>query len=211
MLTHRISTPDRPRDGAPLFVLLHGRGADEHDLLPLRRELGDDAIVVCPRAPFDAAPWGYGPGFAWYRYLGEDRPEAASFSHSADLLAGFLRELPDLLPVRPGALLVGGFSQGGTTALGTALAREVAADGIIVLSGFLPAHPEVDPERARGMELFWGHGTHDPAIPHQLGERGRAVLRAAGAKLQAHDYPMGHALHPGELADLRAWAARVGR
>jgi phospholipase/carboxylesterase len=190
-------------------VLLHGRGADEHDLLPLRAELGEDAIVVCPRAPFDAAPWGYGPGYAWYRYLGDDRPEPASFTQSVEALADFLRSLPDQLPVAPCALLVGGFSQGGTTALGTVLASGVEVDGVIVLSGFLPSHPQVDAARARGLRVFWGHGTHDPAIPHALGERGRARLRAAGAALEARDYAMGHAVHPDELRDLREWSANV--
>jgi phospholipase/carboxylesterase len=208
-LAHLTALPDEPREGAPLFVLLHGRGADEHDLLPLRAELGEGAMVVCPRAPFDAAPWGYGPGYAWYRYLGDDRPEPESFARSAEALAAFLQTLPEQLPVAPGALLVGGFSQGGTTALGTVLATDVEVGGVIVLSGFLPAHPRVDADGARDLPVFWGHGTHDPAIPHALGERGRARLRKAGAALEARDYPMGHALHPDELRHLREWAAAL--
>jgi phospholipase/carboxylesterase len=210
MLSHRLDTPPGVADGATVLVLLHGRGADESDLLPLGRHLGEGVVVACPRAPFDAAPWGYGPGFAWYRYLGDDRPEPESFTASADALKEFLAALPALLPVRPGRLLVGGFSQGGTTALGTTLARGLEVDGVIVMSGFLPSHPEVDPSRARGLPVFWGHGTQDPAIPHALGARGRTLLQARGALLEARDYRMGHAIHPDELADLRAWMEMIG-
>jgi phospholipase/carboxylesterase len=210
VLTHRMAAPPGASDGATVLVLLHGRGADESDLLPLGRALGEDVVVVCPRAPFDAAPWGYGPGYAWYRYLGDDRPEPESFTASADALAAFLEALRGELPLRPGKLLLGGFSQGGTTALGTTLARGLRVDGVVVLSGFLPSHPEVDAARAKGLPVFWGHGTHDPAIPHTLGERGRARLLEAGAAVEAHDYRMGHAIHPDEVDDLRRWAGSVG-
>ena len=65
--------------GGPLVVLLHGRGSHEGDLFPLGRMLHPDATVVAPRAPFAGAPWGYGPGWAWYRFIGGTTPEPESF------------------------------------------------------------------------------------------------------------------------------------
>ncbi|NIQ58758.1 MAG: hypothetical protein GWN71_36930, partial [Gammaproteobacteria bacterium] len=52
-----------------MLVLLHGRGADERDLSGLRAHLPPGLGLVLPRAPFPGAPWGYGPGWACYRFL----------------------------------------------------------------------------------------------------------------------------------------------
>jgi len=208
MLHFEKHVPVDARDGAPLLVLLHGRGSDEQDLMGLAPHLPPGLIVVSPRAPFAGAPWGYGSGWAWYRFLGEDRPEPESFEESQRALGDFLRELPGHLPVAPGPLTLGGFSQGGTMSLAHALRNPGAVPGVLNFSGFLAAHPSVaaTPETVKGTRIFWGHGTQDPAIPFALARRGREALRAASADLEARDYPIGHWIDPRELADAVRWA-----
>jgi phospholipase/carboxylesterase len=207
ILRYEQSVPPSPREGAPLIVLLHGRGSDRHDLMGLRQALPDHAIVVTPEAPFPGAPWGYGPGWAWYRYLGADRPEPESFEESQQKLGEFLREYREQLPVRPGPLVLGGFSQGGTMSVAHALRHPGEVPLALNFSGFLPAHPSVEatPGTVAGTSFFWGHGTADPNIPHAMAEAGRSVLRAAGARLEARDYPIGHWIDPDELRDAAAW------
>lgn len=198
-------------DDAPVIVLMHGRGADPSDLVGLRSALPDRTALVLPRAPFAAAEWGYGPGWAWYRYAGDDRPEAETFRAAQLALDQMLESLPDTLGYRPGPIVVGGFSQGGTMSLARALRRPGEVAGVLNFSGFLPDHPDVtvSPESVRGTKFFWGHGTADPAIPFALAERGRRALREADADLEAHDYPMGHAISPDEMRHAAAWLERV--
>lgn len=202
-----VYPPEGVEDGAPVVVLLHGRGASKEDLRVLRPHLPAGVIAVFPQAPFEAAPWGYGPGWAWYRYLGEDRPEPESFNASLDALDAWLTALPDALPVKPGPLALGGFSQGGTLSVAYALAHPGRAAAVLNFSGFLASHPRVRlaPESAAGARFFWGHGTRDPNIPFALAERGRALLLGAGAALEARDYPIGHWIDPTELQDAMRW------
>jgi phospholipase/carboxylesterase len=206
-LEFEIHLPERARPGAPLIVLLHGRGSDRFDLLGLHRGLPAGAIIVTPQAPFSGAEWGYGPGWAWYRYLGEDRPEPTSFDQSHEKLEEFLDTLPARLPVPTGPLVLGGFSQGGTMSLAHALRKPRSVPRVLNFSGFLAAHPSVpvNSDSVRGTRIFWGHGTSDPAIPWEMAERGRTALRAAGADLEARDYGIGHWIDPSELADATAW------
>jgi phospholipase/carboxylesterase len=206
-LQFEIDLPPDAADGAPLIVLLHGRGSDMHDLLGLRRGLPAEAILVAPQAPFPGAQWGYGGGWAWYRYIGDDRPEPESFEASQSQLEAFLAELPERLPVQPGPLVLGGFSQGGTMSLACALRRPGEIPAVLNFSGFLARHPSVTvtEESVRGTRIFWGHGTGDPAIPWEMAERGRAALRAVSADLTAKDYPIGHWIEPAELADAGSW------
>lgn len=209
MLKYEQVVPEDVAEGAPLVVLLHGRGADRFDLLSLAPVVAPDAVVVAAQAPHPGAPWGYGPGWAWYRFLGGAAPEPESFEASQQALAEFLAALPGRLPVRTGPLVLGGFSQGGTTSLGYALRNPGAVRLAVCLSGFLPEHPTVQAtaESVAGTRFFWGHGTQDPAIPFAMGQAGRAALRAAGAELDTRDYVMGHGISPEEARDLRDWIA----
>jgi phospholipase/carboxylesterase len=211
MLDFDRRIPDGAQDGAPLIVLLHGRGSDKHDLMGLAPHLPAEAMVVAPRAPFPGAPWGYGPGWAWYRFIDRDRPEPESFADSLEQLDAFLAALPDRLPVRPGPLALGGFSQGGTLSLAYALTHAGRVPAVLNFSGFLADHPQVraTPENLEGTRIFWGHGIRDPNIPFELAREGRKVLLDAGAELEARDYPIGHWIDPQELNDAVAWLKQV--
>lgn len=228
-LRYEVRVRGEPRPGAPRVVLLHGRGADRRDLLPIADGLPDGTTLITPEAPHPGAPWGYGPGWAWYRYRAEDRLDPETLEESLERLGAFLDALPELLPPSQNAaspdasspdapspnasspntsspLFLGGFSQGGTTALAWALRNPGRVAGAAVLSGFLASNADLPvQEGAPGLRVFWGHGVHDPAIPHALGERGRQALEAAGARLDAHDYPAGHGVTAEEIRDLSAW------
>jgi phospholipase/carboxylesterase len=203
--------PEGFGEGGVALVLLHGRGADERDLLELGSALAPSAAVVSPRAPFPGAQWGYGPGWAWYRYLGRNRPEPESFEASQQALAELLERLPAVLGARPGVVVLGGFSQGGTMSVAHALRRGAGAPPVLNFSGFLADHPSVRVERdsARGLEVWWGHGEQDANIPHALAVEGRAALVEAGVSVEGRDYPIGHWIAPEEVEDAAAWVGRV--
>jgi phospholipase/carboxylesterase len=200
VLEYDLILPDRPADGAPLVVLLHGRGSHKGDLLSLAPHLPHGIILAAPQAAFPGAPWGFGSGWAWYAFV-NNRPDPESFEASQQHLGEFLAALPALLPVRPGPLVLGGFSQGATIAMGYALRNPGSVPLVLNFSGTVPDHASVtvSPETVRGTRFFWGFGRQDPFIPVlRLPER-RAALAAAGADLVPYDFDGGHWLDPGEL------------
>lgn len=202
MLAHDLAKPRDARDGATVAVLLHGRGSHGGDLQALRPQLPSDWVLVTPQAPFPGHPWGYGPGWAWYRYLSEDRIENG-LEWSLSALDRFLQHLPATLGLAPGRIVLGGFSQGGTVGMAYALTRPGAVRCVLDFSGFLVDSPLV-PLHARGASqtpIFWAHGTRDPAVPHHLAVKGRARLAEAGIPVTAFDYPIGHWIDPQEVAD----------
>ena len=211
MLEAQVLKPENAGQGGTVLVLMHGRGADSGDLAPLRRWLPADLTLVLPRAPYHGAQWGYGPGWAWYRYEGADRPEPESFRGAQEELDTLIEALPAEVGFEPGAVFVGGFSQGGTMSLGRALRRPGILTGVLNFSGFLPDHPDVPvtAESVRGTPMFWGHGTEDPAIPFALAGTGRDRLTENGADLEPKDYSMGHGIIPEEVRDAVAWMERV--
>ena len=75
VLEFLLRAPRERRDGGSVLILLHGRGSHMGDLQGLRQVLPPGGTLLTPQAPHPGGPWGYGPGWAWYRYLGEDRAD----------------------------------------------------------------------------------------------------------------------------------------
>jgi len=210
MLDFLQTGPPEAGDGSPVLVLLHGRGSHMGDLQGLAEILPAHGSLITPQAPHPGGPWGYGPGWAWYRYLGDDRADPSSLQASLGALEAFLRGLPEALGFEPGPLVLGGFSQGGTTSLAYALTHPGAVDGVVNLSGFLvsPESLNLRPEALGDTPLFWAHGTQDPAVPFALALRGRERLQAGGVRMETRDYAMGHWVSPEEMKDLDGWLRR---
>ncbi len=95
---------ERPADGEPagLLVLHHGRGADEHDLLPLGDVLDPERRlhVATPRAPLTLPGW---PGHHWYVVPRVGYPDPGTFFAARAALAEFHDELWKRTGVAPGA------------------------------------------------------------------------------------------------------------
>ncbi len=199
-------------DGSRVLVLLHGRGAGRRDLLGLSRYLPPKTTLVTPQAPFPGRPWGYGPGWAWYRYVSEDQVVDETLEESLSKLNAFLSALPEALPFQPGSINLGGFSQGGTTSYAFALRHPGRIPHVINLSGFLVNSPavELSPATVQGTRFFWGHGERDPAIPYELAIRGRGKLNEVGADLTTFDHPSGHTITPDEIQTLVRWLTEGG-
>jgi phospholipase/carboxylesterase len=180
------------------------------DLTGLAKVLPAHGSLVTPQAPHPGAPWGYGPGWAWYRYLGDDRADPSTLEESLEALDAFLGNLPEAVGFEPGPLVLGGFSQGGTTSLAYALGHPGKVAGVVNLSGFLVSPDSLDlrPNALGDTPLFWAHGTQDPAVPFALALRGRKRLDAAGGRVEARDYTMGHWVSPEEMEDLARWLRR---
>lgn len=187
------------------LVLLHGFGADEHDLLPIGRELDPRLRVVSLQAPVQL---DFG-GRAWFNL--EQTPDGFAFdpaevAQAARLAAEAVEEIARRSP-RP---ILCGFSQGAGVALSVVLERPQLGSGVLVLSGVPPrGQPPSAPGALRGFPAFVAHGTDDPLIPVEIGRATRDLLVQLGAAVTWREYPMGHMVVPAELSDARAWLSAV--
>jgi phospholipase/carboxylesterase len=200
---HRL----RPPEGEPagLLVLLHGRGADEHDLFPLLDLLDPERrlLGVTLRGPLSLPPGGR----HWYAVRQIGYPDPGTFLPTFDAVSGSLDALGAEAGLGPERTVIGGFSQGAVMsyALGLARARPRPA-ALIALSGFIPTVDgfEVDFERPPP-PIAIGHGTYDPVIEVGWSRRAKQTLEAAGAEPLYREYPLPHAVDPRFLAELAPW------
>jgi phospholipase/carboxylesterase len=184
-------------DPSRALVLLHGFGADEHDLLPIARELDPSLHAISLQAPI-ALEYG---GRAWYRI--EQTPQGIAFE-PGEVARGedaALEAVEEIAAAHPRPILCG-FSQGAGMALGVALRKPQLAAGVLALSA---VPPRLAPSPVAGVRVFLAHGTEDPLLPIEVGRATRDLLVRLGADVTFREYSMGHMVSAEEIADAREW------
>jgi phospholipase/carboxylesterase len=189
------------------LVLFHGRGADEHDLVPLLDVLDPERrfVGITPRGPLSLPPGGA----HWYAVHEIGYPDPSTFLPTYELVAEWL----DGLGFPPERMILGGFSQGAVMSYAMSLGRGRSRPAsVLALSGFVPTvegfELDLEPPLPR---YAIGHGTLDPVIRVEWGRRARTLLEEAGADVRYAEYPLPHSIHPGFLLQVRDWLTeRVG-
>jgi phospholipase/carboxylesterase len=211
-LEHLVFYPSTTAGRYPTIVTLHGRGTDEYDLLPLVESLGlNNVLLVSPRAPLLFNPGGMMGGFAWYEVGEEGAPHAQTIQSNVDVLRHFLEEIKEAYPVNPERLVLLGFSQGTVMAYAAGLLDPQSFRGIAALSGYVPNKSGLPfrVQQLTHLPVFISHGEFDEVIPVRLGRESADFLKAAGADVDYHEYPMGHEVREETLRDLGAWMGKL--
>lgn len=198
----RWSTPERGR--MPLLVLLHGYGADEHDLFGLVPYLPAGIAVASVAAPL-APPWPM-PGRSWYPIEGLDGRSAEAVTVAA---GAFLRWLDATAGDAPSIALLG-FSQGAAVSLQALRLAPERFGAVAVLSGYAaPGELPNDEELAElRPHVFWGRGTHDDVIPPALIDH-TAQWLPAHSELSGRVYTgLTHSISEEELTDVNRFLTK---
>lgn len=201
----------------PVVVLLHGHGARADNLVPLV-----DALTVRPgmRFVFPEGPLALGGAArGWWplaplhvreaalasggRNLSNEEPPGMRAAR--DALVALLREVPDRFGVAPGAVVVGGFSQGAMAAMDAALHLDEPPGVVVSMSGALVDERDWVPRMPAlvGARVLVTHGRQDPLLPFAGSERLVARLREAGVSPRFVPFDGGHELPAPVIAAIR--------
>ena len=189
---------------------MHGRGADELDLMPLLDLLDPEQRLVglLPRGPLSLLPGGA----HWYIVREIGYPDAPTFTETFAAASAWLDGALEEAGIPIERTVLGGFSQGAVMSysLGLAASRSRPA-GIVAMSGFIPQVEgfELDLESAAGLPVSISHGTYDPVISVDFGREARDRLEAAGADVHYREDPVAHQIAPGSITQARGVLARV--
>jgi phospholipase/carboxylesterase len=207
-LVHRVLLPeqrDTPRH--PALILLHGRGADEEDLLGLAEVLDDRFLLLSPRAPY---PFGYGGGFTWYDVGEVGTPEPEMFRDSYDRLSTFVADALAHYPIDPARVFLFGFSMGTVMSFALSLTQPSLFRGVVANSGYIPerTHLQLRWKDLERTEFLIIHGTLDPVIPVAMGRRSDELFRASNAPYRYREYPMAHQISDESLKEITTWLSQ---
>ncbi len=203
-------------------IWLHGLGADGHDFEPIVSQFKFSAELqaagirfIFPHAATMPVTINGGmPMRAWYDIRGmdlrRDQDQEGIFNSATRINALLDQEIS--MGRSAGQLVLAGFSQGGAMALHAGLRYEHRLAGIMALSCYLLFPEQIDELQnaaTTGMEVFVGHGIHDPVVPFSVGKKAAKQLRGLGYQVEWHPYPAPHSVYPEEIADIGRWLSRV--
>jgi phospholipase/carboxylesterase len=176
-----------PSNGNPpdhLLVLLHGWGADANDLAPLAQVFDlPNYQCLLPNAPF---PHPEVPlGRVWYALETQSHD---GLSQSRQQLKDWLFSLENQTGVPLSRTVLGGFSQGGAMTLDVGI--ELPLAGLFSLSGYLHFQPH--PLKTAIPPILMVHGKQDFVVPIEVARQTRDALNGINAKIEYHEFNMGH-------------------
>ena len=186
------------------FLLLHGTGGNEHDLLPLGRAAAPGAALLSPRGKVLE---GDAPRF--FRRLAEgvfDVPDLVARTHE---LAAFVRSATEAYALNPDRIVALGFSNGANIAASLLLLHPGLLRSAVLLRAMVPFEPTA-PVRLPATPVYLSAGRRDPIIPPENTQRLATLLEEAGAAVTLKWQSTGHQLASGELGQIRDWLAGAG-
>ncbi len=203
-LIYRHLEPKKKVGGAsPAIILLHGRGADENDLLGLSPHLDERLTIFSARAPY---PFEYG-GFTYFQLKEDGTAEPTMFMESYRRLLQFAEGVSLLPEVDAKKVFLMGFSMGTIMAYTLSLMHPEKFAGVIAQSGFVRDHPDLPFvwQKLEKCSFMITHGVDDTVIPIRLARETKDKFSRSNADFIYKEYPMGHQISEGSLADVCDW------
>ena len=177
-----------PREEATrTLLLLHGSGADEHDLLALGRQLDPSANILSPRGGITQQGM-----VRFFEYEPDFTPAQHSLLQEIDKLAEFIELSSIRYQFSVESMVTVGFSNGAHTAGALMLLRPDLVN-VFVAFGTTQVLPEIrSGVDLLGKKVFIANGELDHYSPEQKTEALIEQLEGLGADVTLLVHPGGH-------------------
>ncbi|PAE44157.1 alpha/beta hydrolase [Bacillus sp. 7884-1] len=183
----------------PTFLMLHGTGGNELDLLPLAGMIDDEASVLSVRG--NVLENGM-PRF--FRRLAEGVFDEEDLIFRTKELNEFLDEAAVNYDFDRDNIIAIGYSNGANIAASLLFHYENALKGAILHHPMVPRRG-IDLPNLEGKHVFIAAGTNDPICPPVESEELQSLLVKANAKVVLHWERRGHQLTREEVEAAAQW------
>ena len=196
---HRYLPPSQ-NDGSPTFVLLHGTGGNENDLIPLGQTLAPGAALLSVRGKVleNGMP-------RFFRRFAEGVFDLEDLKFRTGELAEFLqaarREYAFSSP-----MVAVGYSNGANIAASLMLTHPGVIGGGVLLRA-MPTFALDTPVDLSGSRVLLCAGRRDPIVRVDQSLELQGMLAASGADVSVHWHDGGHELGQDDIAAAQRWLA----
>lgn len=196
----RMGTTEQGTKVFTTFLLLHGTGGNEEDLIPLAYELDQRAAILSPRGK--VLENGVAPRF--FRRLAEGVFDIEDLKFRTNELADFVKDASKAYDFSLQRTIAIGYSNGANIAAGILLLRPEILSAAILFRAMVPLVPDILPDLTN-KHIFMSSGLYDPIIPKQEAERLFGLFKKAGAKVSLNWQDSGHELTMEEVQKAKEW------
>jgi phospholipase/carboxylesterase len=198
----RTSRRETEREGKTFttFLLLHGTGGNEQDLIPLAYELDKNAAILSPRGK--VLENGITPRF--FRRLAEGVFDLEDLKFRTNELADFLNNASKTYNFDLKDIIAIGYSNGANIAASMLLLRPEILSSAILFRAMVPLVPQTLPN-LNDKDIFMSSGLYDPIVSRQEADRLFGLFKKAGAKISLSWQESGHELTMEEIRKAKEW------
>jgi phospholipase/carboxylesterase len=189
-------------DTHPLYLLFHGTGGDEYDLLGLMSLLDDKASYLSFRG--DVNEHGL------LRFFKRIRPGVFDEEDLIQRTSQYMDQLQNLLKEKKAPeqdVVALGYSNGANFIASLLYHNEKRIDKAVLLHPMVP-YQKIKPNDLKGIEIFIGAGSNDPICPYEEAIQLQKDLESAGANVTLFTTHQGHSITDEELKAAKDWLNR---
>jgi predicted esterase len=182
------------------FLLLHGTGGDEQDLIPLAYELDKRAAILSPRGK--VLENGVTPRF--FRRLAEGVFDLEDLKFRTNELADFVIDASKTYNFDLQHIIAVGYSNGANIAASMLLLRPEILSSAILFRAMVPLVPQTLPNLSN-KPIFMSSGLMDPIVSLDEADRLFGLFKKAGANISLSWQESGHELTMEEIRKANEW------
>jgi len=182
------------------FLLLHGTGGNEEDLIPLAYKLDKRAAILSPRGK--VLENGITPRF--FRRLAEGVFDLEDLKFRTNELADFVIDASKAYGFDLQRIVAVGYSNGANIASSVLLLRPEILSSAIVFRAMVPLVPETLPDLSN-KHIFMSSGLYDPIVSRQEAQKLFNLFKNADAKVSLNWQESGHELTMEEIGKAKEW------
>lgn len=207
LILHYLVRQSRVATKAPVLILLHGVGSNEHDLFRRAKQIPEEFLVVAARAPYQLGT----DRFGWYEVdfsSGKPKINLEQAEKSRDVIRQFINQIVEKYEADAKQVFLAGFSQGAIMCYSAFLTYPKKLIGIAAWSGRLLEEVKEFAKPAASLAsagLFIAHGTKDEVLPIHYARDAYNYFSSLGITASYHEYDMPHALTNQVFDDFLAW------
>jgi predicted esterase len=182
------------------FLLLHGTGGNEQDLIPLAYKLDKSAAILSPRGK--VLENGITPRF--FRRLAEGVFDLEDLKFRTNELADFVIDTSKDYAFDLQRVIAVGYSNGANIAASMLLLRPEILSSAILFRAMVPLVPQTLPNLS-DKHIFMSSGLMDPIVSLDEVDRLFGLFKKAGANISLSWQESGHGLTMDEIRKAREW------
>jgi len=192
-----------PGSSKRTLLILHGTGGNEHDLVPLGREIDPAAAILSPRGKVleNGMP-------RFFRRLAEGVFDEEDLKRRTHELADFVGAAAQHYEFAADKIVAVGYSNGANIAASLLLLRPETLRAAVLFRAMVPLVPEKLPDLSSA-RVWIGAGNQDPIIPISETQRLVELLRRARAEVTIRFVNAGHGLTNAEVETASLWLAEL--
>lgn len=183
----------------PTFLLLHGTGGNEHDLVPIVGMIDDEASILSVRG--NVSENGM-PRF--FKRLAEGIFDEEDLVFRTKELKQFIETAAGEHGFNPENIIAIGYSNGANIAGSLLFHYKNVFKGAMLLHPMVPLR-NLQLPNMKDVSVFIGAGKNDPICLPQETEELAALLMEAGAGVEVHWGNNGHSLTRTEIETAASW------